>query len=82
MLNAKAFDLIDQVIMDNRGIIQDFDTIQGFFNAIKQALCDGEYLKTLNTDQDTVDQAYELLEKLEKHQDVMLDMVLKDLENN
>lgn len=81
-MSIQAVQLIDQIIDDNKSMIKEFDTIQGFFNSLKNALCDGEYLATLNTDQDTVNQAYELLENLEKHQDVMMDMVLKDLENN
>lgn len=81
-MSIQAVQLIDRVISDNKANINEYDTIQGFFNSLKDALCDGEYLATLNTSEEVVDQAYELLEKLEKHQDAMMDIVLKNLENN
>lgn len=55
-------ELIEEIITDNIRNIDDYDTVADFLESIKQALCDGEYLATLDTDESTVEQAYSMLD--------------------
>lgn len=65
ILKTKAIDLIKEIITDNISNIDDYDTVQDFLESIKQALCDGEYLSKLDTNEATVDKAYSMLDNNE-----------------
>lgn len=60
--NDKALNLISDIVNDNRNVVGDCKSSEEFLSRIKDALEDGEYLSTLNTDEDTVNDAYALLE--------------------
>lgn len=62
---ADGAELIDEIITDNIINIDEYDTVADFLESIKQALCDGEYLVTLDTDEATVEQAYSMLDNNE-----------------
>lgn len=62
---ADGAELIEEIITDNISNIDEYDTVADFLESIKQALCDGEYLATLDTDEATVEQAYSMLDNNE-----------------
>lgn len=65
ILKTKAIDLIEEIITDNISNIDDYDTLPGFMESIKQALCESEYLSKLDTNEATVEQAYLMLDNNE-----------------
>lgn len=65
ILKTKAIDLIEEIITDNISNIDDYDTLQGLMESIKQALCESEYLSKLDTNEATVEQAYLMLDNNE-----------------
>ena len=44
--------------------LSDCETMSDMLKIIKDALCDGEYLATMNTNQDVVEEAFSVIEKL------------------
>lgn len=62
---ADGAELIEEIITDNIINIDDYDTVQDFLESIKQALCDGEFLASLDTNEATVEQAYSMLDNNE-----------------
>ena len=65
ILKTRAIDLIKEIETEHISNIDEYDTVADFLESIKQALCDGEYLATLDTDEATVEQAYSMLDNNE-----------------
>lgn len=57
-----AIDLIDEIITDNISNIDDYDTVEEFLDSIKLALEDGEFISTLDSNEDIINIAYSMLE--------------------
>lgn len=57
--------LIDEIIVSNIQILDEYDTINEFLDAIRVSLEDGQYISSLGTDEDTVNEAYRMLENNE-----------------